>query len=458
MNEHLWRPFRLFHPRLVFVATVAVYIAIYNATYRTFVVPVFGAWGFGVPAVPAAYYWTSFILCLIPALWMPLKFSRPSLLFFYIQYFLIFIPASFIVYTSVRPELPHTDSLALVLAMFAGISVIQIAYLIPVRPIRSFRLTPEAFWLLFTTAASVMFIYLAVTLGRGFRIVGFQDVYDLRSTMGEAVSATGSRFGLYAQSLLSALVLPLLFATGMALKKRWIILPVAAGYIFLFGIGGAKSTALAIIYLPLASILLARSPRRIAIYFVTGLSLALLFGYASRALLPQQLHLAYIAIVHFRFFNVPPLNLPQYFEFFQTHPVTHMSHVTGFNWLLHYPYDLDIPYTLGTYYYGGPVGLNSGFWAGDGITAFGLWGIPLLSLLCALVLWLLDSASADFDPTFIGLSLTFCTVFFGNVSLFTTLITGGLAMVMVASLIAPRDVKGHIRVPRLSQLRPTPVR
>lgn len=450
MNTQAWRPTHLSRSRLSLVVAVAIYIAMFNATYYALVVPVFGAWGFGAFSAPAIYFWVSVLLCLIPAFWMPVGFSRPSLMLFYIQYFLIFIPASFIAYTSVRPELPARDSLTIVLAMFAGLSLIQLAYLLPLRPIRAVRLTPEAFWLCFTTVAATMFVYLAFVLGGGFRIVSFQDVYGLRDEMAAAVSATGSRFGLYAQALLSALVLPLLFATGIASRKLWAILPVAAGYLFLFGIGGARSTALAIVYLPLAAVLLSRSPRRIPTYFVVGLTLALSLGYVSQAFLPPQVHLAYTAIVHFRFFTVPPLTLPQYFEFFQSHPVTHLSHVTGFNWLIDYPYDLDIPYTIGAYFYGGPVGLNSGFWAGDGITAFGIWGIPILSVVCAFVLWLLDSASAEFDPRFVGLALTFCTVFFGNVSLFTTLITGGLAILMLTFLVAPRDIRGHIRVPTFS--------
>src|SRR3954462_840523 len=206
--------------------------------------------------------------------------------------------------------------------------------------------------------------------------------------MAAAVNATGTRFGLYCQALLSALVFPLLFATSIASRKLWAIPAIAAGYVFLFGIGGARSTALAIIYLPLAALLLSRSASRIAFYFVGGLTLALSLGYVSQALLPPQMHLAYTAIVHFRFFTVPPLTLPQYYTFFQSHPVTHLSHVTGFNWLIEYPYDLDIPYTIGAYFYGGPVGLNSGFWAGDGITAFGIWGIPIMSVICAFVFWL----------------------------------------------------------------------
>jgi hypothetical protein len=441
--------------RIYLILAVACYVLIFNLTYRDLVAPVFEFWGLGYRPPPSPYFWTSVILCLIPSLWMPLRFSRPSLVLFYVQYFLIFIPASFIVYNSVRPELPQHDSLVLVVTMFAGMSLIQFAYLLPPGRIRSIRVSPEAFWLAFVSASGVMLAYLAVTVGANFRLANFVDIYEVRSAMGEAISATGSRFGLYAQSLLSALVFPLLFATGMYLRRWWVMILVTGGYTFLFGIAGAKAAALAIIYLPFTYLLLSRPPRRIVFYFVATLSLLLLSGYATRVLLPPKAHLEFIAVVHSRFFTIPPLTIPQYFDFFQTHQVTHLSHVTGINWLLRYPYDLDLPYTIGAYIYRASVGLNSGVWAGDGLAGFGLWGIPLVSVFCAVVFWLLDSASAEFDPTFIGLSLTYCTVFFGNVSLFTTLISGGLALLMFTTLIAPRDERGLIRLPSMSFLRRT---
>lgn len=441
--------------RFYLILAVACYILIFNLTYRDLVAPVFEFWGLGNRHPPNPYFWTSVALCLVPALWMPIRFSRPSIMLFYVQYFLIFIPASFIVYNSVRPELSEHDSLMLVFAMFAGISLIQIAYLIPLMRVQAVRLTPEAFWLLFVSSSGVMLAYLVLTVGSNFRLANFVDIYEVRSAMGEAISATGTRFGLYAQALLSALVLPLIFAVGMYLRRWWVMIIVTAGYIFLFGIAGAKAAALAIIYLPFTYVLLSRPPRKIVFYFIATLSFLLLSGYGSRAVLSTKAHVQYIAVVHARFLTIPPLTIPQYFDFFQTHQVTHLSHVTGVSWLLRYPFDLDLPYTIGAYIYRAPVGLNSGFWAGDGLAGFGIWGIPLLSLFCAVVFWLLDSASAGFDPTFIGLGLTYCTVFFGNVSIFTTLVTGGLLLFMLTTLIAPRDERGLIRLPSISFLRRT---
>lgn len=439
--------------RALLVLVVASYVLVFNLTYRDLVAPVFEFWGLGYRHPPGVYLLISAVLCLVPALWMPVRFSRPSLMLFYVQYFLIFIPASFIVYYSVRPELSEHDSLMLVLSMFIGISIIQFAYSIRVRRIYVGRLSPEAFWLVFVSMSGVMFAYLVVTVGANFRLANLVDIYEVRSAMSETIKATGTRFGAYAFSLLSALVLPLVFATAMYLRRWWAIIPVTAGYIFLFGIGGAKAAALAIVYLPFTYVLLSRPPRRIVFYFVCALMVLLLSGYLSRGLLPPKEHLSYIAVVHSRLFTIPPLTIPQYFDFFQTHPVTHLSHVTGINWLLPYPYELDLPYTVGTYYYHSPVGLNSGVWAGDGLAGFGLKGIPLMSVVCAVVFWLLDSASAEFDPRFIGLALTFCTAVFGNVSLFTTLITGGLALLILTALVAPRDEHGLIRLPSLSHFR-----
>lgn len=442
--------------RVRLVLSVGAYVAIFNLAYVTLVVPTFESWGLGYHRLPALMFCTTCILSLVPALWMPLQFTRASLLLFYVQYFLIFIPAAFIAPQSIRPELPERDALLLVTVMFVGLSIVEAAYLIPPRRLRLLRVSPETFWLGFTVLIGITFSYLVLTLGGTFQLVSFQDIYDLRAAMSEALGATGSRFGFYAQTLLLGALLPLLFAASMYRRRWWVAAPVAAAYLFIFGIGGAKAAALAIVYLPAAYLLMSRRPSRIPLYVLVGLSGLLLSGYAAEFLLPPKSNIAYLAVVHFRLFSVPPLTIPQYFFFFQSHPVTHLSHVTGFKQLLEYPYLLDVPYTVGAYFYGIDVGLNSGFWAADGLAGFGIWGIPLVSLFCAAVFWLLDSVSTDLDPTFVGLMLIFCTVFFGNVSLFTTLVTGGLATLMLLAAVAPRDERGLIRSPTFAYLRRIP--
>ena len=442
--------------RITLVLAVIGYVIVFNLAYRSLVVPTFESWGLGYHQVSSLLFWTSAIVCVIPALWMPVEFTRPSLLLFYVQYFLIFIPATFIAPQSLRPELSEHDALSLLVVMFVGISIVQGAYLVPALRLRVLRVSPETFWLGFSVLTGITLSYLILTLGGSFQLVNFHDVYDLRTAMNEALAATGTRFGFYAQTLLLAALLPLLFADGMYRRRWWVIVPVSATYLFIFGIGGAKAAALGIVYLPAAFVLMSRPPRRIPLYVLAALATLLLSGFATQAILSQAANISYLAVVHFRLFSVPPLTIPQYFDFFQSHPVTHLSHVTGIRSLLEYPYVLDIPYTVGGYFYGFEVGLNSGFWAADGLAGFGMIGIPLISVVCAALFWLVDSVSADLNATFVGLLLIFCTVFFGNVSLFTTLITGGLLTIMVMVAVAPRDGRGLIRSPSLSFLRKIP--
>ena len=61
------------------------------------------------------------------------------------------------------------------------------------------------------------------------------------------------------------------------------------------------------------------------------------------------------------------------------------------------------------------------FWAYDGIAAWGLPGILVISVVCALVFWLLDSAAQRHDPRFAGLVTCYAAYNLANISLFTSL-------------------------------------
>ena len=111
--------------RIRLILAVIGYVIVFNLAYRSLVVPTFESWGLGYHHVSPLVFWTSAIVSVIPAMWMPVEFSRPSLLLFYVQYFLIFIPATFIAPQSMRPELSENDALSLVLAMFVGISTLR---------------------------------------------------------------------------------------------------------------------------------------------------------------------------------------------------------------------------------------------------------------------------------------------------------------------------------------------
>jgi hypothetical protein len=92
--------------------------------------------------------------------------------------------------------------------------------------------------------------------------------------------------------------------------------------------------------------------------------------------------------------------------------------------------------------------LNAGFWASDGLAAFGPLGIIVLSAACAGVFWVLDSVASRYDTRFVMVALAFIATSFANVSLFTTLLSGGLGILTAALFVLPkRGVLSHARRP-----------
>ena len=82
---------------------------------------------------------------------------------------------------------------------------------------------PKVGWSLFMTASGIMLAYLVVTLSGNFRLA------------------------------------------------TWLVAAVAATYVFLFGIGGAKAAILSLVYLPLVYGLMTQPRNRIPHLFVAGL-------------------------------------------------------------------------------------------------------------------------------------------------------------------------------------------
>src|SRR4051812_15695542 len=168
-----------YQTRIALIVAVGCYVGIYNLAYRDLVAPVFAFWGLGYGPLAPEYFWTSVVLCIVPALWMPVRFNRPSLFLFYVQYFLIYIPGSFIVYQSILPKLPVHDALVLQLTMFVGLSIIQLAYLVKAPPLRAFRISSGLLWFMVGGGGFVMFAFLAITLRDNFQIANFTEIYDV---------------------------------------------------------------------------------------------------------------------------------------------------------------------------------------------------------------------------------------------------------------------------------------
>jgi hypothetical protein len=426
----------------LFLAVLA-YTAVFYLSYRWLVVPIYEFWGLSNPAVPWPYLAVSWVLALLPALWIPTDLRRPSQLLFLLVYLVLFIPATFILYASTNPILPPAEAFRLILLLFAGLGIISLVYFLPLVRLPRPSVPPRVIWLVIGLAAAGLSAYLLVTQRNQIRLANLEQIYELRREMAEQVIHSGTALGFYAVTWLAGFIFPFLFAVGWFRRRWWLCGAGLAGEFFLFTVGGFKMTLLAVAYLPLMALLLRRFEKMFSGALAHGMTLLLLTGFLPLGSWLPQFRAWIVGVLHFRIFSMPALLIAQYYDFFQHHPLTFLSHVTGVNRIIDYPYPVDIPRTVGFQYYGDPnLGSNASFWAADGLAGFGWPGILIVSLLAAAVFWLFDSCARDHDRRPAALAATVIGVSLANVSLFTTLWSGGFIFLMLSLWLLPGQSTG----------------
>jgi hypothetical protein len=433
------------HARIKILVLALIYCGVFVWTYLVYINELFERnLGFGYAA-----NWSGSDVVIVaslafaPSLWLPVTFDRPSAVFIYFQYFFIYVPAIWMTRHSVRPPLDTVDQTILCVALTVGFGILLWSYhRLPLLKIPNIRVQGRLTWMFIYAIAGLLLIVLVSGLGGNFRLVALDEIYSLRNSASDAIEASGSAVLKYAFPWMNGLLLPMIYARAVQKSNYLMILAVVICYGFLFGIWGSKTSMFGPLILIAASVWSSSGTSRMPLLMITGLTVAL----TVPALLPFEsgvgnlIKLAWVSVVNMRTFSIPGIAIVQYYDFFSTHAWTLGSQITGLNWVAEYPYDYDIPQTLGYYYYGTLVTANANFWAQDGLASFGVIGLGLTSIIAALVFWILDSATRGMSMKFLIPALVGILVSFANVSLFTTLATGGLGFFILAGVFMPRDV------------------
>jgi hypothetical protein len=430
------------HARIRIIVCASIYFVAFAWIYVLYVADAFWDLGFGF-----ASNWSDAeavlvgLIAIAPSIWLPTRFERPSAVFIYFQYFLIYVPAVWMTRHSFLPALNAADQTVLCIALPMSLGILLWAhYQLPLLRVNKFRVEERLIWLFIYAICGSLVILLIAGLGGNFRIVSLDEIYTLRESADDLISASGSKLLRYAFPWVNGLLLPMIYGRAANRRNYLMISAVFACYVFLFGIWGSKTSLSDPLLLLAASAWVSRGAAKMPVLLVAALVGALILP----ALLPFEngignlIKLGWIAVVDMRTFSIPGMAIVQYYDFFSSHPWTLGSQVTGLNWLIDYQYDYNIPQTVGYYYYGTLVTANANFWAQDGLASFGIIGMGVTSMVAALVFWILDSVTRGMDMKFLIPALVGIMVAFANVSIFTTLVTGGLGFFILACLFMPR--------------------
>lgn len=423
-------------PVVARLAWATLFFWCYVCSYVSFLPEAYDGWGLGqhieVLSSTTCVLW---LLALVPALFIRPSLKHTSDFFIYIQYFLIYVPALWVAFNATHPDVDRANAVAIDATLFLSMMILVVAsHLRKRRPAGPPR-HPSAGVGVLAVVSVLMFMFIGSALGWHFNLVGFDEIYALRADASDALAASGGAGVVgYLFTWLNGALLPVLFCVGLY-RRDWKLLALGTAlYIGLYALWGSKASLLAPAAFLVVNWLVKRFEGRHFAAFSAFFSVLLVLPYAFRLLDPDVGALTtrwYAYVVHQRTFNSSALLIPQYLEFFDNNPLTYGSHVTGINALVHYPFELDVARMVGLYQYNAPMTANVNFWAQDGVAAFGLIGIPVISVIAALIFFGIDYRLRRLPLAFCIASMTFMASNMIDTSIFTTLVSGGLLLIVI---------------------------
>ena len=434
--------------RVLLVSAVSAYVALFQWMYQYYLYPSWDYFGFHFEPPPWPYLVLAWALSVTPTLWMPVKLTRPSQLAYWVLYITVFIPSMFVpLYAGL--DAPGEISLLMV-TLYAGFAIMGACYQAPLLRLRPARISRRVFWKGFGLIAGALVLWMIAVFRGRMQFLSFNNIYDLRDIQNDISEGTLVN---YAFMLLTGALNPFLMGCGLFYRRRWLFLAGVLGQLLVYSVGGTKGSVLSIAFISGFYILfrIGSSPFALKLAFGTlalAGGLCVTYVFAGYDPVPLQMHWIALFVVLVRTLSMNGLMTAWYYNFFQNNPHTFYSHIKGVNWFVHFPYERTAALEIGSVYMGGnDADPTAHFWAIDGIGALGLLGVLLISAFCGLVFWLLDSAAQKHDPRFAALVTSYAAYNIANISIFTSLYSGGLAILILALYLMPAEAAARRKGP-----------
>jgi hypothetical protein len=425
-----------FGERVLVAIEILVFVVAYHSLYIHWLSPTWAYFGMMYVAPPPEYEVLAWALALLPCLWLPLSLRRPSQFIYWVLYFVVYVPSMFgPLYMALRPR-PEIAEFMLTLA--AGFAIVGAGYLVPVLDLAVQRLPRVPFWGLLLALALGFNIWMIAVFHGEMRLVSFADIYGLRSRASEIIH--GGALG-YALLLLAMALNPFFMAVGSARRRTSLLALGAVSQVLLYMSLGLKGVLLSI-PVTLGGYLLARHAARrfaaaLTAFMAGGFTLLL---WVSQSLLTPttKLFKEVLSFVVMRAFGTPGMLSGEYEAFFSHKPLTYFSHVKLVKLFIPYPYHGPLGIEIGAFFKTSSINENAHLWASDGMAALGFGGILLISVVAAVVFWLLDSAARTQPIAFATACIAYTAFQLTNIPLTTTVWSGGLGVLMLLLWFMPR--------------------
>ena len=362
---------------------ICAFLTVFAHAYYGY--PVYGYLGMPYTPLGIEHYMMLLVLAGIPGFFLKQRATKPGDFAVSVIYFFCYIPA--ISLGTCSGLLVGEAYAAHILCLFIGFCTLQYLAQMPVSSFRRPHIRPAAF------ICIVLFFYfwfLAWIVAENYstmRLAGFFTVYDQRSVGGQAIGTSG-----YALGMLAGAVNPLLMSYGLFGKRRFLLFLGIVGQFVCFSVAANKIMIFAVIYIPVMYFLVGRRAGHLShkfppiVWMGPAYMFLLLVGLGFATIYFQTLSInadAFASQLLMRLILLPGSVTTQYAVFFQTNPLTYMTHVGFGRFIADSPYAQEVSLVLGAYLADQDRGMNANvnFFAYDGIASFGPIGMIVMGFI-----------------------------------------------------------------------------
>lgn len=362
------------------------------------------------------------------------KLSSFFSLFLYLFVYLPFIHAIFVAYNISQLQI-YSYSLAMMVIMislfkFGGEwTLLRDIVVKPQISLRTIEIITLVLTLLYVAIAHSSMHFVNIFTQSG-------DMYAYREQNSEVESLGGIA---YVQGWLFGAFYPFLLVCYLRMKRRKMALLPLIGYFMLFAVDMQKMTFLMPFALIFMYYVISLNEEKICNYLHSFMMVCiLLLSLLLYIYQDDEIVFAIAAIVLLRTVCVAGWLTQFYIHFFNENPYTYYSHINIVNYITE-----SYPYTepLGKVVAYGSQNANANFFLTDGVAACGLAGIVIIGLVFAVILMFINSISARYKKSDMFIMFMPTIAYFLNVSLFTTMLSNGLLILIILVACAKDEIK-----------------
>ena len=432
--------------RAVAIGFGIIYYLTFLTCYYYLISPNFSYAGMTFFMLPYWAWVVSILLSLLPLLWMPVHFTRPSDFASWFLYLFLIFPSNIII--PMVSNLSPSGSVKLLIALNGSFILFEFVrrtrWLFAIHHIKSVEILFRVFLPIITITLSLVFFAYAK-----FKFnFSFADIY-VRRLEARNILSSGSLAG-YLESFLKSICIMIGIIYGLQ-KRKWVHITISIFAAFaIFSLSGEKWGLFSPLFFILIYFMSSRNRRNLGlimlvlIILLVGLSLV-------EGIVAKSKILAFYFVR--RMLVIPSQLTTYYWDFFSQNPFVMMKD-SIIGWLIPVDANYLIPKArlIGLEYFGNiEMNANANIWA-TAYADFGYYGMVITSILAALTLKVIDSLGARGKFVVASVCSASIGLIWAEGGFYTSFLSNGVFLIIIVLWLYPLQHSHWSEIPKFMKI------